>query len=134
MPFERTWRIYAGDTDYSGRIYTPVVVDYVIKTIQDFRRSFGFSNQRFQSEAFIPPARNVTIDYVGSIETEDLLLIELDAHVGTTSITYHVHGEVDGTDVCHGTVTTVCVDKETGEPVSVPDEYREGIGRGLGDE
>jgi len=129
MPFTKEWKIYAGDTDYSGRIYTPEVVDYVVMTLQDLRESIGFPNERFQSSAYIPPARNVDIDYLAAVRVDDRLEITLDPAVGTTSITYTAVGEVDGDVAFEGTLTTVFVDTESGEPIPVPEEFEEAVRR-----
>ncbi|MEF8814573.1 MAG: thioesterase family protein [Halovenus sp.] len=127
MAFEKEWKIYAGDTDYSGRIYTPVVVDYLIKTLQDFRASIGFPNERFESGEYIPPARNIDINYLSAIRTGDRVGITIDPTVGTTSITYDVVGEVDGKAVFDGTTTTVFIDKGSQEPIPVPEEFKRGV-------
>jgi acyl-CoA thioesterase FadM len=125
--FGSTWTVRAGDTDYSGRIYTPVVVDFVIKTIQDFRAHLGFTNNRFQAETYLPPAVNVDINYRAAIRVDDRLRISLDPSIGSSSVTYAVTGSVEGTPVFEGTVTTAFVDKETQEAIPVPDEFRTAV-------
>jgi len=129
MPFEHSWKIYAGDTDYSGRIYTPVVVDYVIMTLQEMRDTVGFSNQRFEKETYYPPARNVDIDYLDAIRTDDNLRIQVRPVFGTTSVTYNVAGYVADTAVFEGSLTTVFIDKESEKPIPVPEEYKQEMGR-----
>lgn len=127
MAFEKEWKIYAGDTDYSGRIYTPEVVDFLIKTLQDFRASIGFPNERFESGEYIPPARNIDVNYLAAIRTGDRLAVTIDPTIGTTSVTYEVGGEVEGTAVFDGTITTVFIDKESQEPIPVPEAFRRGV-------
>ncbi|WP_458210632.1 acyl-CoA thioesterase [Haladaptatus sp. NG-SE-30] len=122
MPYESKWTIYAGDTDYSGRIYTPVVIDYVIRTLGEYRSSVGFPNSRFEHGPVIPPARNIEIDYLGAITVDDELKITLTPTVGTSSVTHEFTGSVDTDIVFEGTLTVVYVDSETEEPVPVPDE------------
>lgn len=112
MSFEYTWKVYAGDTDYSGRIYTPAVIDYVIRTLQEFREAVGFSNERFQREGFIPPARNIDVNYLAPIRVDDVLTITLDPSVGTTSMTYDLSGTTDRDRAVEGALTTVFVDSE----------------------
>jgi len=129
MPFEHSWKIYAGDTDYSGRIYTPVVIDYVIMTLQEMRDTVGFSNQRFENESYYPPARNVDIDYLDAIKTDDKLEITVRPEFGTTSVTYHVAGYVSDATVFEGSLTTVFIDKDSERPIQIPDEYREAMGK-----
>jgi acyl-CoA thioesterase FadM len=122
MPYESTWTISAGDTDYSGRIYTPVVIDYVIKTLGEFRRGVGFPNKRFETGPVVPPARNIEIEYLGAIRVDDELAIALTPSVGTTSVTHAFTGTVDGELVFEGELTVVFIDTETEEPVPVPEE------------
>ncbi|WP_435158238.1 acyl-CoA thioesterase [Haladaptatus sp. DFWS20] len=127
MAFEFTWTIYAGDTDYSERICTPVVVDYVVRTLQEFRSSIGFTNKRFQHEAYIPPARNVDIDYLAPIWADDELTITLDPSIGTTSMTYELTGTTERSHAVEGSLTTVFVDSNSGEPIPIPEEFRDNV-------
>ena len=127
MPFEKTWKVYAGATDYSGRIYTPVVVDYIVRTLEELRETAGFPNERFANADFIPPARHVDIEYLSGIKAGDYVHLTLDPNPGRSSITYAVRGEVDGTVVFKGSITTVCIDKETEEPIAIPEEFRDGL-------
>jgi len=122
MPYESTWTIYGGDTDYSGRIYTPVAIDYVIRSITEYRSGIGFPNSRFEQGSVVPPARNVEIEYLGAITVDDELTITLTPTVGTTSVTYEFSGQVDGELVFRGSLTAVYIDTETEESVPVPPE------------
>jgi len=122
MPYESTWTIYAGDTDYSGRIYTPVVIDYVIKTLGEFRAGVGFPNERFETGPVVPPARHIDIDYLGAIRVDDELTIALTPTIGETSVTHAFTGTVDGDPVFEGELTVVYIDTETEAPVPVPEE------------
>ena len=124
MEFERSWKIYVGDTDCFGFVYTPVVVDYAIRTLQDFREALGFTNDYYQENGFIAPARNVDIDYVGNVVADDDLAIRLVPVVGSTSITYEVTGTVEGDLVFEGSMTMVYVSREDNDPIEVPDEIR----------
>lgn len=122
MPYESTWTIYAGDTDYSGRIYTPVIIDYVIKTLGEFRAGIGFPNQRFESGPVVPPARHIDIEFLDAIRVDDELTITLTPTVGSTSVTHAFTGAVDGSVVFEGELTVVYIDTETEQPVPIPDD------------
>jgi acyl-CoA thioesterase FadM len=124
MGFERSWKIYVGDTDCFGRVYTPVVVDYAIRTLQDFRADLGLDVDFYLENDVIAPAKNVDIDYEGPIEPDDTLTIALDPTVGKTSITYAVDGTVAEERVARGSMTMVYVTRSGGEPVRVPEEVR----------
>jgi acyl-CoA thioesterase FadM len=125
MGFEKTWKIYVGDTDCFGLVYTPVVVDYAIRTLQDYRAALGLPLEFYREHDFIAPARNVDIDFLGNIGPTDALSIELVPDIGETSITYHVRGEVDDDPVFEGTMTMVYVSKTENEPIRVPDVVRQ---------
>lgn len=127
MCFEQTWTIYAGDTDYSGRIYTPVAIDYALRTLQEFRASIGFPNKRFEREGYIPPVRNIDLNYLSAIQVDDQLTISIEPSIGETSMTYEVTGTVGETNVLEGTITAVYVDTEREKPISVPKDIRDAI-------
>lgn len=47
MSYEYEWKVRAGDTDYSGLLYTPRLVDCVIHGIEALRAEVGFTNEFF---------------------------------------------------------------------------------------
>ena len=122
MPYQSEWTVHAGDTDYSGRIYTPVVIDYVIKTLSEFRATVGFSDERFEHGPVVPPARSIDIEYLSAIRVGDVVTVTLTPTVGNTSVTHAFTGTVDGETVFDGSLTVVYIDTETETPVSVPKE------------
>jgi acyl-CoA thioesterase FadM len=127
MAFEKTWNIYVGDTDCFGLIYTPVVVDYIVRTLEDFRKEMEFPIEIRPDSHVIAPARNVNVNYEGNIRPNDDLTITLQPNVGTTSITYDITGKVQDEVVVEGELTCVYVNTADNQPTPVPDEIRERI-------
>lgn len=125
MAFEKSWKVYVGDTDCFGLIYTPVVIDYILRTLEDYRSEMGFAAAIRPDSDFIAPARNVDISYTGSIRPRDRLIIELRPNVGNTSITYEVTGTVEGRSVVDGEMTFVYVSRSDNQVIRVPDVVRE---------
>lgn len=129
MGYQTEWKVRAGDTDYSGLIYTPEVVDFIARTLQDFWAEIGFSNVRFRELEYIPPIVNVDVNYRGSIWVDDSVTVAIEPSLGSTSVTYEVVGTVEGEAVFDGSVTTAFIDKETHEPIPVPEEFRDAVER-----
>jgi len=129
MGYEYEWRVRAGDTDYSGLIYTPEVVNCVVEGIEDARATVGFPNERFQELPYIPPVVNVDIDYLESIRVSDVLSVTLTPTVGESSVTYDATATLNGEPAFEGTVTTVFVENESGNAIPVPNEFERKIRR-----
>lgn len=129
MAYQSEWKVRAGETDYSGLIYTPDVVEFVVQTLQDFRAEIGFSNVRFRELDYIPPIVNVDVNYRDSVWVDDRVTVALVPSPGTSSVTYEVTGTVDGDVVFDGSVTTAFIDKETHEPISIPEAFSEAVER-----
>lgn len=123
MGYEYDWRVRAGDTDYSGLIYTPRVIACTIEGIEDARAAVGFPNERFQKLPYVPPVVNVDIDYTASIHVSDVLTVTLTPTIGESSVIYDVTAVLNGETAFDGTVTTVFVEKESGNSIPVPDEF-----------
>lgn len=127
MPFEKTWRVYVGDTDCFGLMYTPVAIDYIIRTLEDFRREMGFHDEITSEGNVIAPARNVNVNYVGNILPGDDLTIHMRPSVGNTSITYAVTGNVADEQVVEGELTFVYFDRAANNVTPVPETIRKRV-------
>jgi acyl-CoA thioesterase FadM len=126
MSFEYEWKIRSGDTDFSGRIYTPAVIDCLIEGVQDMLAAAGLSQQQALSEGLLYPAVHAEADYLGEIRIEDVIEVALTTEVGDTSITVRGTGRRDGEVVFRGEVILVIIDEDE-EPVPVPSDLREGL-------
>lgn len=125
MEYEFDWKLRAADTDFSGRVYTPAVLDYTVRAINQLMEDFDHSAYQLEErEGVIYPVARAEIDYLESIQVGDEVVIHLDAAVGTTSITFSAVGRREGDAVFEAEVTAVFVETATGDSVSVPDAVR----------
>ena len=63
------------------------------------------------------PRVSAECQYVDSARFEDVLDIEVDvARIGTSSVTYHFRFSVDGREIAHGSLTSVCCRFAAGQP------------------
>lgn len=127
MTYKDDWHVRTGDTDFSGLVYTPAVIDRAMRVIEDLNTSIGFSAKHIQNESFYLPIVNVDMDYTGSIHVSDVIAIQCTPAVGDSSITFHISGRIDEDTVFRGSITSVFVDKATGTTTSVPVQYEENI-------
>lgn len=124
MGYEFETIVRAGDTDVTGAIYTPQVVDWIARGLHDIRAAAGYSYADYEEMGIASAAVNVNVDYLAPIRMEDTVYIEMTPDVGNTSIRFDTSGTVDGTRVFEGSITLAFIDSETREGVSVPDELR----------
>lgn len=125
MEYEFDWKLRAADTDFSGRVYTPAVLDYTVRAINQLMEDLDHSAYQLEErEGVIYPVARAEIDYLESIRVGDEVVIHLAAEVGTTSITFSAAGRREGDAVFEAEVTVVFVETATGDSVSVPDAVR----------
>jgi acyl-CoA thioesterase FadM len=127
MTYENEWHVKTGDTDFSGLVYTPAVIDRAMRVIEDLNTSIEFSAKRIQDASFYLPIVNVDMNYTGSINVSDVVTIQCTPTVGDSSITFHLSGQIDEDTVFQGSITSVFVDKATGTTISVPEQYEENV-------
>jgi acyl-CoA thioesterase FadM len=125
MAYTYEWTVRTGDTDFSGFVYTPTVVDYVVRGMEQLMSDIGFSPSSSNERGFVYPAVHAEADYLGTFGVDDEVTIELVPAVGETSITLDAVGTLDEETVFTADLTLACVDEETMEPVRVPNDVRE---------
>lgn len=126
MGYEVEWTVRAGDTDYSGLIYTPVVTDRMLRAMEAVSMDAGVPRRYFGGEGDVmAPAVNVEVDYLAPLRVDDEVTIEVTPAVGTTSVTFEQVGRTADGEAFRGHVTIVFVDREDFEPIPVPGEVRE---------
>lgn len=128
MAFEFETIVRAGDTDVTGSIYTPQVVDWLARGLHDIRSAAGYSYNAYEEMGIASAAVNVNVDYLAPIRIEDTVTIEMTPEIGETSITFQSTGTVEGTPVFDGSITLAFIDAENREAVSIPDELRSAFG------
>lgn len=122
MAFEFEIIVRAGDTDVTGAIYTPRVVDWLARGLHDIRSAAGYSYGAYEEMGIASVAVNVNVDYLAPIRMEDIVTVAMTPDVGETSITFESIGTVEGTRVFEGSITLAFIDAETRDAVRVPDE------------
>lgn len=123
MAYTYTWKIRSGDTDFSGLVYTPEVINCITEAAQDFLSEVGFSITSAQERGVLYPAVHAEADYLGPMTIDDRLTIEMTPEIGSTSVTFHTTGTI--TDIVfEGQITLVFVDAYSMDPLRVPEDVR----------
>lgn len=125
MQQEYNWTVRAGDTDFSGLIYTPTVIDQVIRHIEAFREHVGLPHDFFTERGLILPTVNVEANYRSPVRLEDDVTITIQLTLGETSIVFSAAGRVGERDVFDVTLTNVVTDHSTLQSVQIPVSVRE---------
>lgn len=128
--YEFDWKVRAADTDFSGRVYTPAVLDYTVRAINQFMEDGNHSAYQLRDrERIVYPVRAAEVEYLAPMAAGDETTISLTHETGETSIAFDATGRRGGEDVFRATVTVVFVDTETGATVPIPDDVREYLGQ-----
>ena len=129
MSFKWEVRIRFVDTDASGRIHYTAMLRYFEAAEFEFLRSRGVSYHGFPDFGF--PRVHVECDYMGATKCDDLLSIGVEvARVGTSSFTYAFEATGAGRALAKGKITVVCLARETGRPVALPEAFRHALTSG----
>jgi acyl-CoA thioesterase FadM len=124
MAYTYEWIVRTGDTDFSGFVYTPTVIDYVVRGMEELMTEIGFSPSASTERGFVYPAVHAEADYLGTFGVDDEVTIALVPDVGETSITLTARGTLDGETVFTATLTLACVDVETMESAQIPEDIQ----------
>jgi acyl-CoA thioesterase FadM len=127
--YTTTWIVRTGDTDFSGRVYTPEAVNHFVQAIENLMGEFGMAPNESVQQGIVYPAVHAEVDYHDAISVGDTVTIALTSDVGHSSIKFDLTGTREGTTVIEGSVTLVFLDVETHESVKVPDDVREALDR-----
>ncbi len=123
-------RVRVAETDRAGIVFYGEYVTFQDEAVSAYRREMGFDSAHAEAAGWSTRVVSTTVDYHDSARFEEVL--ENEVRVGTigeTSVTYdwRVSRERDGRLLADGSVTQVFVDDETGEPIRVPDAFREAV-------
>jgi acyl-CoA thioesterase FadM len=125
MAYSYTWTVRTGDTDFSGLIYTPTVIDHVVRGMEELMTEIDFSPSAAEERGLLYPAVHAEADYVDSISVDDTVAIALVPRVGDASITLAARGTLKGELVFTAELTLACIDAATGESTRVPPDIRD---------
>jgi acyl-CoA thioesterase FadM len=124
MAYTYQWTVRTGDTDFSGFVYTPTVIDYVVRGMEQLMTEVGFSPSASTERGFVYPAVHAEADYLSTFGVDDKITIALIPDVGETSITLTARGTLDDETVFKSTLTLACIDVETMEAAQIPEDIQ----------
>lgn len=125
-------RVRFKDVDLSQRIHYTALFSYFEVADHEFFRHIGYPYKELFELNYYFPRVHVECDYLGTIEYDDLL--ELKTYIqriGNTSFTYLFNVTKNVMTVAKGTMTIVCIDKESGKPQPIPDFIRDHLEKNL---
>lgn len=125
--FSTQRRIQFGDCDPAGVVYAPRVADYIVEASHEFLgvRLGTPALSYIMSLGVLPPARALSIEFVGLMSWDDLIYLQVSvADLGTTSFTLMVEASKDGMPVFRGRLSYVCISPEARRPVPIPPQLR----------
>lgn len=130
MPYEFDWRVRVADSDFSGLVYTPAVLDYSLRAINELMATFDFAAyQQGDAADVIYPTKRAEVEFDEPIGVGDDVTIAVTPEAGDSSVTFRACGEHDGAVAFEATVVMVFVDADSLEPVSIPADVRAGLDR-----
>lgn len=118
------------ETDLQGVVFYGNYVTYQDETFSAFLRAAGYGYDRLAEAGWDVHVVNVDMDFRAGATFEDELVHGMRTdRIGESSMTfgYRARRKGDDTTVASGSVTHVAVDEETGEPIRIPEEFREAI-------
>ena len=128
MPYEFDWQVRVADSDFSGLVYTPAVLDYSIRAINELMSTFDFAAyQQGEAADVIYPTKHAEVEFVEPIGVGDEIVIAVTPELGETSVTFVAEGWHGDERAFEATVVMVFVDADTLEPVSIPGGVRTGL-------
>lgn len=126
MAFKYNWKVRVGDTDFSGLVFTPKVIECMVEGIEDLMEEIGCPPSTAHDRGFIYPVAHAEADYISPLGIGDNVKIEMIPNVGNSSVTFNFTGEIEEI-VFKGEITTVFIDKETMDSVSIPNEVKDNL-------
>jgi acyl-CoA thioester hydrolase len=125
--YENTVRF--AETDAQGIVFYGTYVTYQDETFTEYMEAVGFPYEQLREEDWDVHVVNLELDFRAHATFRDRLVnaMRIDS-IGESSLEfeYRCRQAADDTVVVEGSVTHVAVD-ESGEPVRVPDAFREAV-------
>ena len=130
MPYEFDWWVRVADSDFSGLVYTPAVLDYSIRAINELMATLDYAAYQGGDAAdVLYPTKRAEVEFVEPIGVGDEVTIAVTPDLGESSVTFVAEGSEGGDTVFEATVVMVFVDADTLDPVSIPADVRTGLER-----
>jgi acyl-CoA thioester hydrolase len=134
----RVWenRVRFEETDRQGVVFYGNYVTFQDETVSQFFREIGYGYDQMEGRGWDVHVVNVDLDYLGQADFGDDLAhgVRIE-RIGESSMTFEYaawrdddRADDEGRELlAEGTVTHVAVDHATGDPVRIPDDFREAV-------
>lgn len=123
-------RVRFAETDQQGIVFYGNYVTFQDETFNAYLREIDHEYATLESSAWDVHVVHVELDYRSPARFEDVLVNSLRADAireSSIDFEYAVRRKEDDEVIAEGELTHVAVDAETGEPIRVPDEFREAV-------
>ncbi|MBF7728940.1 acyl-CoA thioesterase [Pseudomonas sp. N040] len=131
MDFVTKRTILFGDCDPAGIIFTPRVGYFVVEAVQEYLTHLlgGSGLRQISRMGVMPPARALSIEFLSTMTWDDVIDIQVSHQpAGTSSFTFLlVARNAAGNVTFRASLTQVCVDPESRQPVPLPQALREAL-------
>lgn len=128
-PFVYRREVFWGDTDTALIVYTGRFTDYALEAIESwFRATLGTDWYAMNVDRGIgTPFVHLDIDFISPLTPRDVLHMSVHvAHIGGSSLGFHVHGRANGDRSCFkGNFVCAFADIAKMKKVPIPQEYRD---------
>ena len=123
-------RVRFAETDQQGIVFYGTFFTYQDETLNQFLREIDYRYHRMREHGFTTHIVHAELDYRHPARFEDVLLNTMRVRrIGGSSfeVDYHARRKEDDQPIVDGGAVHVTADVETGEAVSVPDDFRDAI-------
>ena len=128
MAFRTQIRVRFGDVDHAGIVYYPQFFIYFHEAFEDFFDDNGLRYDLLLNQRRIGfPTVHIETDYKQPLRYGDALDIEVSVpKVGARSAVFRYVGfrHRDGLHACRAEITCACVDMQSFQAMSIPDDLR----------
>ena len=115
-------RVCYGDTDKMGVVYHGTYPRFFEVGRNEWLRSFGITYRDVEEAGIVWPVRNLQITFLKPAYYDDLITIRTMVH-DLPLLRFHIKTEIyneAGELLCHGEVTLISTNPQTGKPVKTP--------------
>jgi acyl-CoA thioester hydrolase len=119
---ETNIRVCYGDTDKMGVVYHGTYARFFEVGRNEWLRSFGITYRDVEEAGIVWPVRNLQITFFKPACYDDLLTIRTMVQ-DLPLLRFHIRTEIyneSGELLCHGEVTLISTNPQTGKPVKTP--------------
>lgn len=118
------------ETDQQGIVFYGTFFTYQDEAVNNYLREIGYPYETLEDNGWTTHTVHADLDYYAPAEFGDYILNRLRiTAISNSSFTaeYTAERETDNETLADGTVVHVAVDHETGEPIRVPQAFRDAV-------